>query len=231
MKRYITLFLAAVSVLAPVSCEKQPDGSRYAVAEELSVSNNTVQLTSDGGSATVTVDTKSEIIASSEKSWVKIQVEGNKLTVSADANTKLETRYSNVVVAADGSSARIQVVQTGMNSTYVWMDSYTVPAAGAEIVLHYKGDGAMKMNVTGGDWLTVQINQEEKSLTLKVDKNPYIIEREGSLEWSMGDDNRTVSILQLADPNGKDPNAPELPVRLLSTAISALGIPLLAPSS
>lgn len=191
---------------AASSCQtQQPDGSQYAPEPQLGVDKSHVDFTYKGGDAVITVKDATDLLVSSEKPWVNLVVSGDRVQLSVGENNSLESRYSVITIVEGHSSARVQVVQLGMNSEMVWDDVYTVPYEGGSLQLAYNTDATVKVDVTGSDWISVVVDDKAGVLRVTVASNPYNVARDGKLGWTAGDESRTVSIHQKPNPDGKDP--------------------------
>lgn len=188
-------------MLALAACQApQPDGSQYLPAPKLETSTGTVQFNHEGGSSTVTVQTKSTLSVSTQQSWITCSASGSLIDVKAVANENLETRYGYISITDGTLSNEIQVVQFGISSIYFWELGYDIPYQGGTLELPFPAtDETVKVSVDV-DWISVEVY--ETSLTLTIATNPEKEAREGILVWSAGEDTRTTLIEQAGNPGG-----------------------------
>ena len=202
MKKYFAILTAAALALA--SCQpQQPDGSKYAPAPKLPTSTGTVQFGDEGGSSYVGVTTEEAIEAESNRDWAVVTVDRYGFSVDAGKNTDIETRYAIISVKSGGLEASVQVVQFGSSTKYDWNDSYSFTYNGGTLSLLYRTEATVIVKINGGNWISAE--PKDGVLTVTVEKNPYKEAREGSIDWQAGEDVRSFTISQAANPSGGTP--------------------------
>lgn len=198
MRKFRYLFiLSALVAFAGCQAEKQPAGSQYAAEPSLSLTPYTVEFTPDGGSAQISVKAD-DLLVGADKPWLATDVKGSVVTVTAEANKRLDARYCVVTIVSGKASALVQVVQYGLNSNDLWKTSYDFTAEGGSVQLKYSGLGTPRITVTGSSWISAEA--EDGILTITVAANEKGA-REGSVQWRLDDENTTITIKQAANPS------------------------------
>ena len=114
MKKIIVLLFAVLSLAA---CrEEQPDGSQYAIPPELEVDSRTAEFPAAGGTVQITVTSNTSVIVGSEKAWVTANAIGTVVSITAEENTSLESRYAIVTLVSGELATTVQVIQFGKKS-------------------------------------------------------------------------------------------------------------------
>lgn len=203
MKRYIAFLTIVLAVAA--SCAKQPAGEKYLAAPALQTSTGTVSFEAEGGSTFVSVSTLETVVAKANKDWVDVSVSGKQVNLSVPANESIETRYALIDITAGGKSRSIQVIQFGVNTKLVWEDEYEFPFEGGSLSLLYQTNATIRLSVDG-DWISA--STADGVLDITVAKNPLKEEREGSIVWKAGEEQRTIAIKQAANPSGDSGDNP-----------------------
>lgn len=198
MKRYIA-FLTVVLAVAASCAKQQPTGEKYLPVPALQTSVGTVSFESVGGSTFVSVSTLDPVEAKADKDWVTVAVSGRNVNVSVPANESIETRYAVISITAGSQSRNVQVIQFGSNSKFVWEDEYEFPYAGGSVSLKYQTDATVRIAIDG-DWISAVAS--EGVLLITVAQNNLKEDREGSVTFKAGEDNRTVAIKQAGNPSG-----------------------------
>ena len=215
MKRITNLLLAAAVLFTAFSCDlipqpdNQPDGSKYAAAPALQILSKNVVFTPEGGSGLIVVNTKDQVSAWSERPWAALSISDNRVTVTVPRNESLESRYSTVTLKAGGATAEIIVQQFGVNSAYLWDDSYTFPYPGGELTLPYSEVGTVKVAIEGTSWIAADVDEQAKTIHFTVSKSIYNYKRTGTVTVTIGEIVRTVTFIQEENPNGLMPGQQE----------------------
>lgn len=213
MKKYIIAVFCAALALA--SCTQTSKvGSEYLAAPDLEVSKSTLTFTSEGGSQAYTVNSKEtvEVTMAIQPSWIKVNVNGNTVVVTVTANQSIETRYAILKTVSGGAERRVQVVQFGSSSKYIWEPSYDVDYKGGSFTLGVPNtEETVKFNVSD-EWISAELGTNEVVVTVAA--NPLKEVRSGYVTWKAGDVSMTTVVNQAANPNGQsgdDPDNPDNP--------------------
>ncbi len=111
MKRFFSLF--ALVALLFTACE---NGSGDESQASVSVSQEMVEFTTEGGEAEVSVTTEGgsgNIAVKEDASWLEAKVSGNTIKLTAKANNSASAREVEVTVKYSGASAKFTVKQAG----------------------------------------------------------------------------------------------------------------------
>jgi hypothetical protein len=200
------------AALGVFSCqaEKDADGSRYLAGPALEIVSKDVVFSPQGGTGSIVVNTRENLIAVADRSWAVLSISGNRVTITVDRNESLESRYSSITLSAGGATAEITAQQFGMNSAYAWDDTYTFPFGGGELDLPYGENGTVWVDVSDVDWITAVVDEENHLIHFTVAKNIYNSERVGHVTVTIGDDyTREITFIQRANPAGLNPGEEE----------------------
>lgn len=198
MRKFRYLFiLSALVAFAGCQAEKQPAGSQYAAEPSLSLTPYTVEFTPDGGSAQISVKAD-DLLVGADKPWLVTDVKGSVVTVTAEANKRLDARYCVVTIVSGKASALVQVVQYGLNSNDLWKTSYDFTAEGGSLQLKYSGLGTPRIGISGSAWIDAFADEGVLTITVAANEGEA---RQGAIEWSLDGESTTIAIKQAANPN------------------------------
>ena len=215
MKKIFPIILAAVLSLAVGSCDMipqpaGPDGSQYAADPELEILSKDVVFMPQGGSGSIVVNTSEALSAHSSRPWLKVEVNGNRVTLTVDRNDSIESRYSNITLKAGKASVELVAQQFGVNSAYAWDDSYTFPYPGGELTLPYGEAGTVWVDLTQAPWVSAEVDEEKQTIHFTVAKSIYNYEREAPLTITVGESfAHHITFVQEPNPAGLNPGEEE----------------------
>ena len=206
-----SIIMMVMTVLALVSCRREPldPGSNYAAEPALEIVSKDVIFQAPGGVGSIVVkSTGKDLLASSQNPWLTISVSGNQVTLVAEENMDIESRYSVVTLVSGEQAATVVAQQFGITSELIWDDEYVFPSAGGDVTLKHNKEGYVQVDVVG-KWISAEVDDEAKTLAITVAKNLYNVEREGTVTFTSGEDVRVIRIRQEANPSGINPGDPE----------------------
>ena len=206
-----SIIMMVLTVLALVSCRREPldPGSNYAAEPALEIVSKDVIFQAPGGVGSIVVkSTGKDLLASSQNPWLTISVSGNQVTLVAEENMDIESRYSVVTLVSGEQAATVVAQQFGITSELIWDDEYVFPSAGGDVTLKHNKEGYVQVDVDE-KWISAEVDDEAKTLAITVAKNLYNVEREGTVTFTSGEDVRVIRIRQEANPSGINPGDPE----------------------
>jgi len=207
-----SIIMMVMTVLALVSCRREPldPGTKYAAEPALEIVSKDVVFQAPGGTGSIVVKStgKDGLLASSQNPWLNVSVSGNQVTLVAEENEDIESRYSVVTLVSGDQSATVVAQQFGITSDLIWDDEYVFPASGGDLALKHNKEGFILVE-TDSRWITADLDEDEKALSIVVAKNLYNVERKGTVTFTNGDEVRVVRIRQEANPSGINPGDPE----------------------
>ena len=121
--------------------------------------------------------------------------------VEVGANTETDDRSTTISVTAGGFSATVQVTQTAADGLVVGSPSYSMSAAGGPLHITLTSNGDYSYTVNDA-WITEAVLTEgsramtESSVNFTVSANRTDSERTGTITFTLGDAEQTVSVVQ-----------------------------------
>lgn len=168
----------------------------------LRVVKSNVSFEYGGGEGTIEVDTNEAVTVAEDADWVTTSVTGNVVKVTAGVNTTIMSRNAMVTVKAGERSVVVPVSQEAemLRTADEWLfnsaDDGSKWADARTFNFHPAGgNGAVKM-VETADWFAVTIDHAAGTATVVAQPNESLDERKADIEVSLGDQKRTVSVVQ-----------------------------------
>ena len=216
MKKIFNILLAAAVLFTAFSCDviPQPDndasGSQYQAGPALEILSKNVVFSPEGGSGTIVVNTGETLTASADRPWISVSVSGSTVTLTVDRNETIESRYSTISLKAGKAVAEITAQQFGINSAYMWDESYTFPYPGGELDLPWGDPGTVWVDVSAAKWVSASVDNENHLIHFTVAKSIYNYERKCKVPVTIGEDYvRELTFIQEANPAGLNPGDAE----------------------
>ena len=200
MKKSFLVISILALVFGAVSCRKVVSEipEKYKAVEQLQLDGSaSVEFSAAGGNQYVkVVGNVGTLSVESSSNWVITEVEGQNIILSAGSNETLNIRYATLTItSASGKARTMQVKQFGVDNSYLWEDTYEVPASGQELLLHFLPTmETVRLHVTGREWITAEMDYT--SIKLTIAKNTKDEERTGTITWQAGEDVRSFNIVQ-----------------------------------
>lgn len=192
MKKLFSICAVAVLVVAALTaCGGDDAFEEYVSSVKVTAANTIIPV--DGGTTTFTVEGDG-LSAASSANWLTVHVDGQTVTVTAEANPTSQSRNAVVTIsAANGDKSMVSVTQQGV-ITYVGADS--VFAFGYKavdtVLVNYSN---VALTATASDtW--IHATAEGNHMRLSVDKNDGNF-RKGTLTFSSKAFSQVIKIVQL----------------------------------
>lgn len=202
MKKSFLVISILALVFGAVSCRKVVSEipEKYKAVEQLQLDGSaSVEFSAAGGNQYVkVVGNVGTLSVESSSNWVITEVEGQNIILSAGSNETLNIRYATLTItSASGKARTMQVKQFGVDNSYLWEETYEVPASGQELLLHFLPTmETVRLQVTGREWITAEMDYT--SIKLTIAKNTKDEDRTGTITWQAGEDVRSFNIVQAA---------------------------------
>ena len=157
-------------------------------ASHLSVSNDDVYLTANGGNTSISINTDGIFaVSTAPASWVSTSINGKTLNLAYSDNSGT-VRNSYLIISSGSKSKRINITQAGKSATRLDLSTYNVEfnANGGSRTIEIYTDGECKISTQPESWANATISGN--SISLRVNENPgtkrsdYFVIKSGSYE-------------------------------------------------
>ena len=192
MKRIYSIIALIAAVTMFTACGS--DDASYKATPVLEVTAADVLFEAEGGDGSIVLNTNSEVAAATDANWLTLNVEGNKVIVTANPNLSLEGR--NAVIKLRAGSTEAEVTATQKSSIYgVPTLEYEVGDYQASVdipVVH-----SQDVNVESqSDWIEAVFNEETNEIEIIAQDNDDIDPREGTVKLTMGSYTDIITVKQ-----------------------------------
>lgn len=196
MKHRLIYIAAAIMTFAMVSCGKNNETEQK--EPTLSIVKSELSISGLGGEAFVEVESESQWSATVDKNWITCSQEGSKVTLRADKNPDLESRYATLVVKNAEEEIKLSIVQFGQKTSGFNPGDINISCEAAELKFPYKYDSKMEASVDAS-WITLDITDD--CLTVRIAENTTTatvdnMARTAQISWALGADNGIINVLQ-----------------------------------
>ena len=214
MKRFFyTLFV----VLAFVACSESDvdnggtnsSGQTPSIQPEITLSNATIDFSTDGGSNVVTFTSSeawtAQVVNSRADDWCSIEPTSGpagsaKITITTKENDTPDDRTASIIIKAGTASKTINVSQKQKDALTVTSSKFEVSAEGGEITIEVKANINFDFEIDedAEDWITHRSTRALKTsqLVFEIDENENTENRKANISISSGNLRETVTIYQ-----------------------------------
>ena len=204
LKAYLWMPFAWAACLFAYSCSDEDEGSGVT---ETVVSKSEMRFVKGGETQTLSVLSPVQPEVASGADWcnvsyVSVTQRGTyTYNVEVGANPETDDRSTTISVTAGGFSATVQVTQTAADGLVVGSPSYSMGAAGGPLHITLSSNGDYSYTVNDA-WITEAVLTEgsramtESSVNFTVSANRTDSERTGTITFTLGDAEQTVSVVQ-----------------------------------
>lgn len=192
MKKLYGYLLIAAGFLTIVSCDK--DSDYEAPVSSINVVSAETYLSAAGETKSIVLDnTPASVYA--QDAWLTVTNEGNKVNLTAEANTSIQSRNTEVVVKSTaGDSIMVTVSQGG--SVFELKDKSDLFSPDTEVTKTYSVMSNLPITCTSTvDWLTV--TNTSNSFTVSVTANTTGKPRVGYVKVASGSFVDSIKVLQV----------------------------------
>lgn len=215
MKKLFNITLFVMGCLIMASCS---DDDYTEKVNTVQVTEGQTEIPAAGATKTLTV-TGRGIQAEADDEWLNVSVDGNVITLTADANYSRESRHTFVTIkAANGDFLQVNVSQLG--AVFVLDAPANIVYGDEENVNEYDFNTNLDVTISTSDpWLTAELI--DGKLTISTEENTtgqirtgYVYYQAGTLgdkiEVTQGDIDKDIVgkffIFGGVDPDEEDPN-------------------------
>lgn len=155
-------------------------------ASHLSVSNDDIYLTANGGKSSISINTDGIFeVRTAPASWVSTSINGETLNLECGENSGIE-RSSYLILKSGTKTLRLDITQAGNSATRLDVSTSDVEfsASGGSRTIDIYTDGECQISTQTESWAHATINGN--SISLSVDENPgtkrtdYFVIKSGS---------------------------------------------------
>lgn len=155
-------------------------------ASHLSVSNDDVYLSANGGKSAISINTDGIfVVSTAPASWVSTSINGKTLNLECGENSGI-ARSSYLVLKSGTKTLRLDITQAGKSATRLDVSTSDVEfsADGGSRTIEIYTDGECSISTQPESWAHATINGN--SISLRVDENPgtkrtdYFVIKSGS---------------------------------------------------
>ncbi len=192
MKKLYGYLLIAAGFLTIVSCDK--DSDYEAPVSSINVVSAETYLSAAGETKSIVLDnTPASVYA--QDAWLTVTNEGNKVNLTAEANTSIQSRNTEVVVKSTaGDSIMVTVSQGG--SVFELKDKSDLFSLDTEVTKTYPITSNLPVTYTStADWITV--TSTANSFTVSATANTTGKPRVGYVKVTSGSFVDSVKVLQV----------------------------------
>ncbi len=194
MKRILLAMLAIAGLVFATSCSGDDDND-----VTLSLSQDSIEFTKDGGDNTIAVSTDAESwSAIGSADWIDVKVNGTNLEVKVAKNETVYDRKGKILVVAGNANATIEVMQKSENGTAsVLPEKINLEDTKGKAVVEVNANDKKWTVESNAEWLKVEAKQYKAELVLMYDENPKEEDRTAVVTITVGGDKTMVDVTQL----------------------------------
>ncbi|MBQ5720196.1 MAG: DUF4932 domain-containing protein [Alistipes sp.] len=214
MKRFFyTLFV----VLAFVACSESDvdnggtnsSGQTPSIQPEITLSNATIDFSTDGGSNVVTFTSSeawtAQVVNSRADDWCSIEPSSGpagsaRITVTTTENDTPDDRTASIIIKAGTTSKTINVSQKQKDALTVTSSKFEVSAEGGEVSIEVKANIDFEYAIEGSaaDWVEYKATRALKTsnLVFEIKENDDTDKREAKITITSGELSEVVTIYQ-----------------------------------
>lgn len=157
-------------------------------ASHLSVSNDDVYLSANGGKSSITINTDGIFaVSTAPASWVTTSVNGKTLNLECGENSRI-ARSSYLILKSGTKTLRLDITQAGKSATRLDVSTSNIElnADGGNRTIDIYTDGECQISTQPASWANATISGN--SISLRVNENPgtkrsdYFVIKSGSYE-------------------------------------------------
>ena len=157
-------------------------------ASHLSVSNDDVYLTANGGRSSITINTDGIFeVSTTPASWVSTSVNGKTLNLECGVNSGI-ARNTYLIIQSGAKTLRLNIAQAGKSATRLDVSTSNIElnADGGNRTIDIYTDGECQISTQPASWANATISGN--SISLRVNENPgtkrsdYFVIKSGSYE-------------------------------------------------
>ena len=178
-------------------------------ASHLSVSNDDVYLTANGGKSSITVNTDGIFeVSTAPASWVSTSVNGKTLNLECGVNSGI-ARNTYLIIQSGAKTLRLNIAQAGKSATRLDVSTSNIElnADGGNRTIDIYTDGECQISTQPASWANVTINGNTISLSVNENqgtkRSDYFVIKSGSYERriNISQAGKTATLLNVSSDN------------------------------
>ena len=183
MKKYLHIIVLVATAIMLFACQKNAS-TDIVPAKQFTIVKSDLALSPSGGSCTIEVQATQAVIVTADREWCTATVSNKIVTVSAEPNYSLESRYCRLKLESGGEVLYATVQQYGeVVAGLEELSDLTAPVEGREIEVKIKTNVAVEA-VTEESWIHVTL--EDNKFIVSIDPNDEPRTRFGTVTYSAG---------------------------------------------
>ena len=195
MRKYVYMLLAAAFTVF-ASCENR-EVEAPVETPVLTVSNSQAYFPADGGTGTIVVSATGTVSASSNKEWLTASVSGNTVTLTAERNKSIQSRYAIVTIKEGEATAQVTAQQLGYQTASITLED--IISDSNTHTYHYPYTYAGTISLTSNvSWLTATAVEDAsgKAIEVVIEENREGKTRHGQILWQLGMEDGVIGVTQ-----------------------------------
>ncbi len=191
MKRLFNILTAAIITFTLTACGD--DSKEYVSPARLKIASAELVFTPEGGTNVITTEANGELTATTTGTWLKCEVEGKSVKLTAEPNEDLQTRTAIINLSANGAKATLTAQQRGMILDIDLQEKYSFQhASNEDVIISNNGNVNFKIE-TSADW--IHMTQQDDAYVLNVDDNENGF-RKGTVTFKFATITKVIKIQQ-----------------------------------
>lgn len=195
MRKYAYMLLAAAFTVF-ASCENR-EVEAPVETPVLTVSNSQAYFPADGGTGTIVVSASGTVSASSNKEWLTASVSGNTVTLTAERNKSIQSRYAIVTIKEGEATAQVTAQQLGYQTASITLEDIFSDSNTHTYLYPYTYAGTISLT-SNVSWLTATAVEDAsgKAIEVIIEENREGKTRHGQILWQLGMEDGVIEVTQ-----------------------------------
>jgi len=169
------------------------DSKDYVSPAKLQIKSAELVFTPAGGTNVITTAAQGALSATTTSNWLKLEVDGSTVKLTAEPNVDLQTRAAVINLSADGANASVTAQQRGMILDLDAQDVYAFEYANNEVATIMNYGNVDFASETSADW--IHFNKNNDNYTISVDDNDGEY-RKGTVTLKFASIQKTIKVQQ-----------------------------------
>jgi len=202
--KYFQILLLFFSLILNSACsDDDPD-----VEPELITSLQELSFSKEGEAKIFYIKSNTEWNVVASEPWCELTPSSGeagtvKVTAAVLENTTSDARSASITVSSGSLSKQIAITQSGGSTLVISQNKFDVSANSGQVTIELQASGDYEVTVDQ-NWITKTGGTTGQSEIFTIAVNPGLMEREGSITFTLDDLTETVVIIQ----SGQDLNIP-----------------------
>ena len=191
MKSFYSIISVAVIGLFLMACGD--DSKEYESPAKLQIKSAELVFSPTGGTNVITTAAEGTLSATTTSNWLKLEVDGSTVKLTAGPNVDLQTRAAVINLSANGATASVTAQQRGMILDLDMQDVYAFEYANNEVATITNYGNVDFEGETSADW--IHLNKNNDNYTISVDDNNGDY-RKGTVTLKFSSVQKTITVQQ-----------------------------------